>query len=126
MILTNYLAEIWGISIVVVSLALLIKPKYLKRLFAEIENEATMFFGGIISFVVGLAMILAYNVWTKDWQVVITILGWLALLKGLSVLFLPEQMKGWVKKMENASFLPYLLVVTVLIGLVVTYLGFTA
>ena len=39
MALSNYLAELWGISIVVVPLVLLIKPEYLKRLFLEIETD---------------------------------------------------------------------------------------
>jgi uncharacterized membrane protein len=124
--LSNYLAEIWGIFLVVVPLALLINQKYLKRLFAEVENEATMFFLSIVSLVIGLAMILAHNVWAKNWQVIITILGWLALIKGIAVLFLPKLVKKWVKKIENAPFLPYALMIMVLIGLVIAYLGFTA
>lgn len=126
MVLSNYLAEVWGISIVVVSLALLIKPNYLKRLFAEVENETTMFFWGMVSLVIGIAMILSYNVWEQNWQVIITILGWGSLVKGLSVLFLPELMKSWVKKMENQQWLPIALVIMVFVGLVITYLGFTA
>lgn len=126
MTVVNYLAEIWGITIVVVFLALLIKPKHLKRLFAEIENEASMFFWGIISLVIGLAMILAYNVWAQGWQIIITILGWLSLLKGLHLLLMPEHAKAWTKKLENAPLLPYALVIGVIIGLVITYLGFTS
>ena len=124
--LLNYLAEVWGIFLVLVPLALLVNQNYLKRLFAEVENEATMFFLSIVSLAIGLAMILAYNVWAKNWQVIITILGWLALIKGIAVLFLPELVKKWVKKIENAPFLPYALMIMVLIGLVITYLGFTA
>jgi len=124
--LLNYLAEVWGIFLVVVPLALLVNQKYLKRLFVEIENEATMFFLGIVSLVIGLAMILAYNVWAKNWQVIITILGWLALIKGAAVLFLPEYTKKYAKKMEGAPVLPFALVILVFIGLVIAYLGFTA
>jgi uncharacterized membrane protein len=124
--LLNYLAEIWGISLVIIPLALLVNSKYLKRMFTEIENEATMFSWGIVSLVIGLAMILSYNVWAQSWQVVITIIGWLALLKGLVLLFLPEYMKKWVKKLENRQWLPVALVIMVFIGLVITYLGFTA
>jgi uncharacterized membrane protein len=124
--LVNYLAEVWGISIVVVSLALLIKEKHLKQLFASLETEERFFEWGFISLVIGLAMILAYNVWTQNWQIIITILGWLALVKGLALLFLPEKMKAWAKKMQNKQWLPIALVVFVLIGLVITYLGFTA
>lgn len=126
MALSNYLAEVWGISIVIISLAVLANPKYLKRLFAEIENEATMFFWGIISLVIGIAMISAHNVWAKNWQVIITILGWLSLLKGLHLLFWPENAKKWAKKIENAPFLPFALVILIFIGLIITYLGFTA
>jgi hypothetical protein len=80
--LSNYLAELWGITFVAVSLALLIKPKLLERLFAEVENEATMFFWGTVSLVIGIAVVLAHNVWVPDWRVVITILGWLSLIRG--------------------------------------------
>lgn len=124
--LSNYLAELWGISIVVISLAALIKPNYLKRLFIEVENETTMFFWGVISLVIGVAMVLAYNVWAQNWQVIVTILGWLTLVKGLAILFLPEKIKVWAKKIENAQILPFALVIMVFVGLVITYLGFTA
>lgn len=124
--LSNYLAEIWGISIVAVSLALLIKEKHLKRLFAKMETEENFFCWGLISFVIGAAMVLSHNIWVKNWQVIITILGWLALLKGLALLFCPEYMKKWAKKIENAPFLPFALVVAVFIGLALAYLGFTA
>lgn len=123
--LSNYLAEIWGISIVVVSLALLIKEKHLKRFFVALETEESFFCWGITSFIIGLAMVLSHNIWLKNWQVIITILGWLMLLKGLALLFCPECMKGWAKKVENAPFLPILLVVMVFVGLVIAYLGFT-
>jgi hypothetical protein len=126
MVLVNYLAEIWGLSLVLISLALLINQKYLKRLFAEIENEATMFFLGIVSLVIGLAMVLSYNIWDKNWQIIITILGWVSLIKGLSVLFLLEFIKNLVKKMENSQFLPYALFILIFIGLAITYFGFTS
>ncbi|MFA5084398.1 MAG: hypothetical protein WC475_03425 [Candidatus Paceibacterota bacterium] len=124
MTLSNYLAELWGITIVVVSLALLIKPKRLEKLFADAENEATMFFWGIVSLIIGIAMVLAHNLWVPDWRVVITILGWSSLLKGLDVLFLPERMrKRWpeTKRWQWILIFVFLL----LAGLIIAYLGFT-
>lgn len=123
--LVNYLADIWGISIVVISLALLIKEGHLKQLFAKINTEESLFIWGFVTFVIGIAMVLAYNVWVQGWQVIITILGWLTLLKGLCLLFTPEVFKKWAKKIETAQFIPYALVVLVVIGLVITYFGFT-
>lgn len=123
--LSNYLAELWGITIVVVSLALLIKPKRLEKLFTEVENEATMFFWGIVSLVIGIAMVLAHNLWVRDWRVIITILGWLSLIKGLGTLFLPERMRKRWPKMKNWQWI-MVFVFLLFIGLAITYLGFTA
>jgi hypothetical protein len=39
---------------------------------------------------------------------------------------MPEQCMAWLKKMENSPFLPYGLVVALVLGLVITYFGFTA
>lgn len=123
--LSNYLAELWGITIIVVSFALLIKPKRLEKLFAEVENEATMFFWGIVSLVIGLAMVLIHNVWVFDWRVTITILGWLTLIKGLDVLFLPEHMRKRWPKMGDRQW-RLILIFLLFAGFVLTYLGFTA
>jgi len=123
--ISNYLAELWGITIAVVSLALLIKPKRLEKLFAEVENEATMFFWGMVSLVIGIAMVLVHNVWVPNWRVAITILGWLTLVKGLDVLFFPEHMRKRWPKMENRQWV-LILALLLFIGLVITYLGFTA
>jgi len=124
--LSNYLAEIWGISMVIVSLALLVKERHIKRLFTAIETEESLFVWGLISSVTGVAMILSHNVWIQGWQVVITIFGWLALLKGLSLLFMPDSVKKCAKKMENSQWLPIALVVAIFVGLIITYFGFTA
>jgi len=122
--LSNYLAELWGISIVIISLVMLVKDKHIKKIFASIETEENFFFWGMLSSVVGVATILAHNIWVSDWPVVITIFGWVALIKGLALLLIPEQVKMWSKKIENWPYLQYAMIVTLLIGLVLTYLGF--
>ena len=124
--LSNYLAEIWGISLVIVSLALIIKEKHLKKLFVTVENEDGLFFWGLVTFIMGLAMVLAHNVWVKNWTVIITIFGWASLLKGLALLFIPEIIKKYTKKVETFPYLSYCLMAVLIIGLILTYLGFTA
>ena len=124
--LINYLAQIWGISTVVVSLALLIKEKHLKKFFESIETEESFFIWGFISLVIGVAMVLAYNVWAWNWQLIITLLGWAALLKGLMLLFFPESLRKCAKKMNNGQWLPIWIILLLFIGLAITYFGFTA
>lgn len=124
--LSNYLAEIWGISMIVVSLALLIKERHIKTIFSAILTDTGMFLSGVLSFMIGLAMVLAHNTWVNSWTTIITIIGWITLLKGVGRLFMPEKCIVMIKKLENATFLPYLLIAAVFVGLIITYLGFTA
>jgi hypothetical protein len=124
--LSNYLAEVWGISIVVVCLALLIKDGHLKKFYASLETEDNFFLWGFISLVIGIGMVLAYNVWTWNWQIIITLLGWTALAKGLFLLFVPETIKTFVKKINYQRWMPFWLMIMLFLGLAITYLGFTA
>lgn len=124
--LTNYLAEIWGISLVVICFVLMIKEKHLKKLFSSIETEENMFSWGLTSFVIGISMVLSHNIWVRGWQSIITIIGWLSLAKGLTLLFCPEFIKNHIKKLENSQFLSPLLFMGIILGLIITYFGFTA
>ena len=45
---------------------------------------------GALLFVAGLAILRAHRAWRLDWTVLVTLLGWLALLAGLWRLFFPE------------------------------------
>lgn len=126
MALSNYLAQLFGILFVVVPLAFLLNGKNLKWLFSKIANEENLLCWGFAGFSAGLAIVLGHNVWVKDWPVVITILGWIALLKGLALMFTPDSIKKCCKKLENSPLLPFGLVVVIFAGLVIAYLGFTA
>ena len=126
MALINYLAEVWGISIIVISFALLIKESYVKKLLASMESEGNLFISGAVSFVIGISMVLSQNIWVRNWQVIITILGWLVLVKGLAIMFFPGSIKNWIRKIDAAQFLPFALLALIIVGLVITYFGFTA
>ncbi len=121
--LSNYLAVLWGVTIVVVSLAFLVKPKLLERLFAKAQKKAMMSFWGITTLVIGITMVLTHNVWVLDWRVVITIIGWLTLIKGLDLLFLPNRMRKRWSKMGRAQW-TVIFTLLLLGGLVLFYLGF--
>ncbi len=42
-----------------------------------------VYLNGAILFVAGLALVRAHNVWTWRWPVILTLLGWIALMGGL-------------------------------------------
>jgi uncharacterized membrane protein len=124
----NYLAELWGFSLIIIPLAMLINPKKIKYFFELAEKESSFLLCGVVSLVLGIASVLAFNVWSYNWTVVLTILGWLAIIKGIAILFLPEFTSNWYGNLRNTSdkWISITWVVAVLIGCILVYLGLTA
>ena len=57
----------------------------------SLGSRALNFLAGVITLPAGLAIVLTHNVWTPDWRVVITLLGWLALVSGAFRIVAPQQ-----------------------------------
>jgi len=75
---------------------------------------------------IGLVLVLTHNVWVWDWMVIITVLGWAALIKGAVILLLPKSMEyfqGWFK---TKTLLMIASLVAIILGVVLGYFGFFA
>ena len=57
------------------------------------DQSATMILG-MFALLAGLAIVNAHNLWVSDWRVIITILGWLAIIRGALSLLFPNKMYG--------------------------------
>ena len=56
------------------------------------RDPALIFLSGVLLFVAGLAIVRAHNIWTLDWPVLVTILGWLAIVGGLVRMLFPSRL----------------------------------
>lgn len=54
-----------------------------------IGSRALIFITGVLALVAGLAVVNAHNLWVPDWRVIVTILGWLFIVRGVSNLVFP-------------------------------------
>jgi hypothetical protein len=109
----TFFALFWGWLTVIITLMLFIRPKALhdvKRLI--VENRAFGLTYGYLSLFLGLTSVLLHNVWVLNWHVLITIFGWLALIKGILVIAWPEISKNTKYETRVASTRIALVVVT--------------
>lgn len=44
---------------------------------------------GMLTLVAGLAIVNAHNLWVTNWRVIITVLGWLAIIRGIVAILFP-------------------------------------
>ena len=68
-----------------------IGAKLLGRIIEYTEERAVTVSTGYITFLLGLATVVAHNVWVMDSRVAITILGWVTLFKGIEKIGFPDR-----------------------------------
>jgi len=92
-----------------------------------VHNSPLLFIVGLITLVAGLAMILGHNVWSGGaLPVIVTLIGWLTLIKSLLFLFLsPEAAVGFFLGGLHYEQLFYLYAaISLVLGVYLTYGGF--
>ncbi len=123
-----FIAKLFGLAYTVIGLGMLINGKAYKKMFDAMMKEAGVWYlGGLMALVVGFLIVSAHNVWEGSWVLLITLVGWLGLLKGLLLLLFPEWMMGWSTNLfkKRKSFTGMGAFVFIL-GLVFVYFGFIA
>lgn len=94
---TLFLRRLIGLYCIVVGLSMMTRRQaMLGTVNGLLQNPSMMLILGVIALGAGLAMVLAHNIWSGGTlAVVVTIIGWLTLIKGLLFLFLsPETEAG--------------------------------
>ena len=127
MALSLLLAKVFGMLYTVAGLGMLINRAYYRKLVDKFATDNMLaFYGGSAALVTGMFMINFHNLWT-GWEVIITLIGWLALIKGVLLILAPKAMLGMAKMFtKNDSVFVLWSVVALILGLVLCYFGFMA
>ena len=89
-----YLAKLIGPVMLAMGVFVALYRAQLEKIAREIlDSAALLFIAGILALCSGLAIVLAHNVWTGGWPVLVTLMGWIALVAGLARIFLPNALK---------------------------------
>jgi len=126
---TIFLSRLLGLYSLVIGLAMFAhRQATLETIKAMMHNGPAMYISGVIALAAGLAMVLGHNVWRGGvLPVVVTLVGWLSLIKGVSILFLSAQFEegtflgGYI---EHRFYLNA--AIAIIVGAYLTYAGFRA
>ena len=124
--LTVFLARFIGLFTVVLMVALLVRGS--ATVAAAVADAPVMLVYAIISLAAGVAMILGHNVWSGGaLPVVVTLVGWLILAKGLMLLLVtPDALQQIFDHMQYGEHYYLYLAPSLVLGLYLTWAGFTA
>ncbi|MBU0530919.1 MAG: hypothetical protein ABIG32_02050 [Candidatus Uhrbacteria bacterium] len=84
-----YLAQIWGGFFLIFGILFLV-AKFLGRVIEMTKDKSFVISTGYTSLLMGLVTVVIHNVWTLDWRLVITVLGWSTLIKGMIKIGFPD------------------------------------
>ncbi|HEV8020327.1 MAG TPA: hypothetical protein VGP41_03625 [Candidatus Lustribacter sp.] len=124
---TTYLGRLFGCFFLVFALSMVVqKQTSVDLVTGLVRDPEVVFVMALLIVLSGLAVIVGHNVWSGGaLPVVVTLVGWLALLKGLAFLLLPPTVLAalFAALHYEQFFYAYLLYV-VLFGGYLTYAGF--
>ena len=124
--LTIFLARFIGLLALLLVAAMLVRGNAIVEIL--VADAPVMFVLGIVGLAAGLAMVLGHNVWSGGvLPVVVTLVGWLILVKALLLLLLkPDALTPILDRMQYGAHPTLYLVPAAAIGLYLTWAGFTA
>src|ERR1700712_981898 len=86
-----FLARLIGPVMLVVGLAVFANQRAFRDMAEEfLASPTLLFLSGLLIMPAGLAIVLTHNIWTADWRVLITLLGWLNAIGGAVRLAAPD------------------------------------
>ena len=121
-----FLAKAIGFYYIIMSLSFFIKKRKLKlQIINMMNNPGLVLATGFIVLIMGILIVVSHNIWTKDWRVIITIMGWMILIKGINVILFPEFLVNMsIKWLQNNTlyYITFYFVFT--IGTTLIYYGY--
>ena len=126
MTLSKNLAGLIGPALVVLAIGVFLNRGLLPGMVDRLEGDYALFLiAGLLALLGGIAIVRAHNVWT-GWPVVITLLGWLAIVGGIARVMFPTPIIQVAHTVITAQgvIVPIAMAVVGLVGLFLSYQGF--
>ena len=125
---TRFLARLIGLYCLLAALVMIFaRDAWVAAVTALVHDPPLMLLLGMIVVGAGLALVLGHNVWSGGaLPVVVTVIGWLTLLKGMMFWVLPPAaaVDLYLERMHYAQLYPLYGAVSIAIGLYLTVAGF--
>ncbi|MGC6284599.1 MAG: hypothetical protein ACON4X_02990 [Polaribacter sp.] len=112
-----FLLKFWGWYCVIFFFILSFNPKRIKQIVEDLQDQKFTILISFLAIIIGLLNILFHNVWEANISLVVTLFGWLALLKGIMLFTFPRTTTKGITKM-NIKFVQAMYIFVFLIGVI--------
>ena len=121
------LARLIGPLYLVAGIGLLLNRDHYREMLRSLPANSLLYYlSGFLALIFGLAILQFHNLWVADWRVILTLLGWLGVAKGVLLLVLPQAAMRLTASLTHGSLLLGSAVVALLLGNWFCYVGYAA
>jgi hypothetical protein len=127
--ITIYLSRLIGVVALIIAAAMLADKEMVVAAVGQLGQDRTpLLLLGFIRVACGAAIVLIHNVWSKGfWPLVVTLVGWALLVRGVMVLFVPpDVMAGLIAASHILDFYYLYAAAPLVLGAYLSLRGFTA
>lgn len=120
-----HIFQLLGMTFFAIGVGMFTHPKFIEHILKDLkQSTANMFYGGLMSLVIGFLLVTFHNVWRFDRTLIITIMGWMAFAKGLALLMFPvSSMRLYTHVTVYADLVKYGVII---VGIGLLFLGYVA
>ena len=121
-----FIAKLIGPILLVVGFAVVINEKTFRAIAKEVlGSPALIYLFGVIDLALGLVLVLVHNLWVADWRVIITLIGWISIVRGVvRIAFAPNIKKTGAKLIRREGLFMGAAIVALILGAVLSFYGF--
>ena len=120
--LSILVAKILSVTYISAGIAAITGKISFGRIMEDLEkSQGLTFVSGFFTLVLGMILVTYHNRWASDWTVLITLVAWASVLKGVRLIAFPQSvtfLKGWFKDSKIWG------IVLLGLGIVFGYFGF--
>lgn len=124
---TMFLAHLWGPVLLAIGLGVFVSRSYYVRVYRNLQKEAlAVLLFGMIAIVWGILQVGAHNLWGTPAEVIISIIGWGMLAKGLLFAVAPGVVDRAGDKTADSGLIPMAGVLMLVIGAYLSWFAYLA
>ncbi|HET7381033.1 MAG TPA: hypothetical protein VFJ59_00375 [Pseudolabrys sp.] len=123
---SHFLAKLIGPVFIAGGLGMLFNTTVYRAMFERaLHDHMLIYLSGVLALVAGLAVVIMHNDWKWHWPLIITVLGWLALIGGIVRMIAPQVIESFgLSVLSYSNFFTIDGGIAVLLGVLLCYFGY--
>src|SRR5690242_12059306 len=125
--LSRFLAAVIGWYFLILRLLVLVRYPVFERMAREIcHNACAWVLTGMMMLIIGLVIVVSHSIFSPDWRFLVSLIGWILLIKSVIPLYFPNVTKHLaIKSLQHRMLMISSAFLSLIIGIFLIYCAYS-